>query len=68
MTANNNDTGSLKVGKEGINLKVGDKIRIVGEDKTRTISYIMGKEDRTHICCKGCGPFPIGEVQYEVVS
>jgi hypothetical protein len=60
----NNDTGSLKVGKAGENLKVGDKIRISGEDKIRTISYIMGAGEKTHVCTKGFGPFPLGEVEF----
>jgi hypothetical protein len=61
----NNDTGSLKVGAAGANLKKGDKIRIAGETADRVISYVMGAGEKTHVCTKGFGPFPLGEVEWE---
>ena len=62
----NNDTGSLKVGLAGAHLKVGDSVQIRGEVSPRCISYIMGAGERTHICCKGTGPMPVGEVEVDL--
>lgn len=57
MKTNNNDTGSLLI---PVSFKVGDTIRIKGENKTRTITYKMGN----HACTKGQGAFPVGEVEF----
>jgi len=64
----NNDTGSLKVGAAGAGLKVGDKIQVAGEKAARTITYLMGTGDRLHVCARGTGPFPTGEVSWEQVT
>jgi len=71
---NNNDSGSLKVGlSAGSKVwKVGDKIRILGEDKVRTVTFIMPQNkpqsEKLHLCFKGQGRLPEGEVSYEVVE
>ena len=68
MTTTNNDTGSLKVGEAGASLKVGTKIQLAGEKTPRVISYTMGEGAKKHVCTKGFGPFPVGEVTYEIVG
>ncbi len=60
----NNDTGSLKAGVNGEGFKVGDEIKINGENKVRKISYIMGKGEKCHFCMKGTGPVPVGDVEW----
>ncbi|MDP1722148.1 MAG: hypothetical protein Q8L37_02970, partial [Candidatus Gottesmanbacteria bacterium] len=67
-TTTNNDTGSLKVGEAGASLRVGSKIQLVGEKSPRIISYTMGEGAKKHVCAKGFGPFPVGEVTYEIVG
>jgi hypothetical protein len=66
----NNDTGSLKVGLSAGNRqwKIGDKIRIEGEGKVRTVTYVMGSGQRTHLCFKGQGTLPLGEVMFQIVE
>jgi hypothetical protein len=75
----NNDTGSLKVGTAAGDKawKVGDKLKIVGgvdgditqgEGKTRAVTYVMGKGEKCHLCFKGQGPLPLGEVVIELVE
>jgi hypothetical protein len=66
----NNDTGSLKVGLVAGTKKwqVGDKIKIEGENKVRTTTYVMGSGERTHLCFKGQGPLPLGEVVFQIVE
>jgi hypothetical protein len=63
----NNDTGSLKVGSSLGKLAVGQKLQLVGEQKVRTITYVMGEGEKQHVCAKGTGPFPIGDVEVELV-
>ena len=63
---NNNDTGSLKVGV--VPCKVGDSIQIEGEKTPRLVTYIMGKGEKCHACCAGTGPFPMGEVVFEILA
>ena len=68
FTTENNDTGSLKVGTTA-----GDHVWEVGqsfqiEEKVYKVSYIMGKEAKMHLCCKGCGPLPVGAVEYQLVK
>ncbi len=65
---NNNDTGSLKVGNLLGELAVGDRIQIEGEAKPRTITFLMGKGDKLHVCAKGSGKFPLGLVEISKVS
>lgn len=62
----NNDTGSLHVGDFGSHLKVGDTVHVAGETNARKITYIMGAGSRTHVCCRGTGPFPCGEVEVDL--
>lgn len=63
-TVNNNDTGSLLIGS--VEAKVGDTLFIEGEGKGRTITYLMGKGEKQHACCKGSGPFPEGLVTFSI--
>ena len=59
----NNSTGSLKVGTSAPRAwKVGD-VFYVGP-KEYKVSYVMGREAKTHVCCKGYGPLPVGKVVY----
>lgn len=38
-----------------------------GKVEERPITYIMGSPAKGyHLCSKGTGPFPVGEVKYEV--
>lgn len=69
-TNNLRDTGSLHVGVSGGATKweKGMKIQIAGEPAVRTISYVMGLGEKTHLCCKGTGPMPLGEVEYSLVD
>lgn len=64
----NNDTGSLKVGTSaGEHVwAVGDQLKI--GDRQLKVTYVMGKGDRCHICCKGGGIMPIGVVKYEIIE
>lgn len=67
---NNRDTGSLGVGlvagtKEW---RPGEKIQIEGEANTRTVTWVMGKGEKIHLCAKGTGAFPLGEVRFRIVS
>ncbi len=64
----NNDTGSLKVGNVLGEWHVGDRIQIEGEAKPRTISYVMGKGEKQHVCTKSFGPFPLGNVEFSRVE
>lgn len=70
-TINAKDPGSLFVGKNEAGIKKGDKIRIKGEDKVRTITYVMGSEAKSnvHLCARDTGPFPVGpqEIEFELV-
>jgi hypothetical protein len=68
MKTTNNDTGSLKVGTSAGDhvWEVGQKVKI-GE-RTVTITYIMGRGEKTHICFGKQGfRCPEGEVEYSVV-
>lgn len=66
----NNDDGSLKVGISAgdISFKVGDRIKLLGEAKVRTVTFVMGKGEKTHLCFKAQGKLPMGEVSYEMVG
>lgn len=75
MKTNNNDAGSLFVGQ---NLEPRYQhmgipeaqlyIQIAGEEKARKVTYVMGSVKKGwHLCCKGTGPFALGEVEFEVV-
>ena len=66
FTVENNDTGSLKVGTSAGDYKweVGSEFTI--GDKNYKVSYIMGKGEKCHLCCKGCGIFPVGSVTYTI--
>lgn len=64
--SNNVDTGSLPVGnqlpeqfrKHGLKPQ-GLQVQLQGEEKPRTISYVMGSEKKGwHLCAKGAGKFP----------
>lgn len=69
-TTNAKDPGSLNVGTNPANVVKGDKIQIVGEAAPRTVSYVMGSPEKNnvHLCMKGTGPVPLGEVEYEKVQ
>lgn len=71
-TINAKDAGSLNVGANPANVKVGDKIRIAGENRERTVTYVMGSaaKGNVHLCMKGSGPVPVSEkeIEYEVVG
>lgn len=62
----NKDTGSLKIG--AVPAALGDLIQVNGEKSPRKITYLMGSGDRTHAVCKGTGPMPTGEVEFEIVQ
>ena len=66
----NRDEGSLKVGLTAGDKKwnEGDKIQILGEAKVRTVTFVMGKGDKTCLCFKGQGKVPTGDVQYTLVG
>ena len=68
ITVVNNDTGSLKVGTSaGDHIwAAGQKIQV--ETKLYTLTYVMGKGEKCHVCAKGCGPFPLGTVSYSIVN
>jgi hypothetical protein len=67
----NNDNGSLKVGVSAGN-KIwakGDKIQIEGEgEKIRTVTFVMGSGEKTHLCFAKQGPVAKGQVDYRIVS
>lgn len=68
-TTNPKDPGSLFVGANPGQIKVGDTIMIKG-DKARKVTYIMGTPEKSnvHVVCKDTGPMPIStqEIEYEV--
>lgn len=66
----NNDEGSLKVGiSAGDHVwAIGQTIRILGENKTRKVTYMMGEGEKKHLCFKGQGKVEVGEVEYEIVD
>ena len=66
-TTNAKDAGSLHVGNNPLNIQKGDVIQISGEQKTRTVTYVMGSvaKSNVHLCMKGSGPVPLGEVEYD---
>jgi hypothetical protein len=65
--AHNRDTGSLKVAS--LDVRVGDAVEIVGEGAPRTVTYVMGRPERgtLHVVCRGTGPMPLGDVEFEVI-
>jgi hypothetical protein len=67
----NNDNGSLKVGLSA-GTKVwgkGDKIELSTEPgKVRTVTFVMGQGEKTHLCFAKQGPLPKGQVDYRIVS
>lgn len=71
-TINLKDSGSLNVGNSaGREFKVGEKIQLLSEgSKVRTITYVMGKGEKQHLCFKGQGPVPTGSepLEYRVVG
>lgn len=71
MRTTNNDKGSLKVGLSagGKVWAIGDKLAIDGEGaKVRTVTFVMGKGEKTHLCFKGQGEVPMGEVEFELIG
>jgi len=68
----NKDSGSLHLGNElptqfrkhGLKPE-GLSIQLVGEEKPRRVTYVMGSETKGYsVCCKGTGEFPTdGEFQ-----
>lgn len=69
--SNPKDTGSLKVGTSAGDHKwvAGQKIRLANENQLRTLTYVMGSGEKTHIVAKGSGPFPTGErIEYSIVG
>jgi hypothetical protein len=69
-TQNPKDPGSLNVGSNPLNVVKGQEIRIKGEDRNRKVTYVMGTPEKgnVHLCMKGTGPVPLGEIEYEVVG
>lgn len=73
---NPKDNGSLKVGTILPNKKwaVGDKLEIEGEGKIRTVTFVMGTAgdgtatEKTHLCFKGQGAVPRGQISFRVVT
>ena len=62
----NNDTGSLRTGD--VRLEVGHKVRIEGETKTRTVTYVAGSPGRFHAYFKHQGAVPLGQVRWSVLD
>lgn len=62
----NRDPGALLVGE--VDVRPGDLLRIAGEHRPRRVSAVFGNPPRTHAACKGHGPFPVGRVEWELVS
>lgn len=64
----NEDTGSLKVGR--IDVQVGDQIEIRDEGRLRTVTYIMGQvaAGTLCVCFKGQGAVPTGDIAWRKIS
>ncbi|MBF0107021.1 MAG: hypothetical protein HQM16_17060 [Deltaproteobacteria bacterium] len=61
----NDDTGSLHT---GVKLSVGDVIEIEGENKHRTVTYVMGSDAKGwRACFKGQGALPVGPLEWRIV-
>lgn len=62
----NKDTGSLNVGS--VEVRPGDRIHIVGEASARTVTFVMGRVERSnlHAVCRGTGVMPLGPVEFTV--
>lgn len=71
-TTNPKDNGTFLVGSNPANLVKGMKIKLQGEDKIRTITYVQGtpEKNNVHVAAKGSGPFPTSPnpISYEVVA
>lgn len=63
----NQDTGSLKVGR--FEASAGDLLVITGEANHRRVTSVSGRPSRGTVCvhCKGTGPMPIGQVEFELL-
>jgi predicted RNA-binding Zn-ribbon protein involved in translation (DUF1610 family) len=63
----NNDNGSLITGD--VKLAEGAVIRIRGEERTRTITYVMGSDrNGWRACMSGQGAMPTGRIAWQIVS
>ncbi len=66
-TVENDDNGSLVTGSR--RLAVGDRVRIAGEARVRTVTYVMGSERKGwRACFKGQGALPVGTVAWDLVG
>ena len=62
----NDDNGSLRTG--GLQLKVGSVIEILGEDRERTVTYVMGSDrNGWRACFRNQGAVPVGHLEWRVV-
>lgn len=66
-TTVNDDNGSLFTATD--RLSVGDQVKIVGEPRARTVTYVMGSDRKGwRACFKGQGAVPTGSVTWERVT
>lgn len=67
---NEKGSGSLPVGTSaGSHVWArGQWFRITGESFPRQVTFVMGSGETTQVCTKGSGPFPKGDLEYEIVT
>ena len=70
LSVQNSDTGSLHALPPGaLKPEIGTQILLEGEEKPRTVTYIMGSATKGwHFCTKGQGKFPVGTVRFCILS
>lgn len=61
----NRDNGSLRTGD--IRLEIGDIIEIRGEEKRRSVTYVMGSSGNWHATFKGQGAVPEGTLEWRIM-
>lgn len=63
----NDDNGSLITGD--VKLPEGAVIRIRGESKDRTVTYVMGSDrNGWRACSSGQGAMPTGDIEWQIIS
>lgn len=63
----NDDNGSLITG--GIQLNIGSVIEILGEDRVRTVTYVMGSDrNGWRACFRYQGAVPVGDLQWRAIG
>ena len=61
----NDDNGSLFIGT--LPISVGARIRIAGEPKERTVTFVIKSKRGHRLCFRGQGAVPVGVVEWELV-